>query len=91
MRVVQDVPGAEENSDEIVVQDAPGTEEKEVRVGLAWFNKIMSLQLRWPTSLLPSSLTKKKNKIGDKANIRHLQKESIKLQAAFIAVAAGAA
>ena len=89
--VVQDVPGAEENSDEIVVQDAPGTEEKEVRVGLAWFNKIMSLQLRWPTSLLPSSLTKKKNKIGDKANIRHLQKESIKLQAAFIAVAAGAA
>ena len=30
-------------------------------------------------------------KIGDKANTRHLQKESIKLQAAFIAVAAGAA
>ena len=30
-------------------------------------------------------------KIGDKANIRHLRNESIKLQAAFIAVAAGAA
>ena len=84
VRYVQDVPGAEENSDEIVVQDVSGTEEHGRRT---WHTALS----QWGRPSLPSLLTKKKNKIGDKATIRHLQKESIKLQAAFIAVAAGAA
>ena len=84
VRYVQDVPGAEENSDEIVVQDVSGTEEYGRRT---WHTALS----QWGRPSLPSLLTKKKNKIGDKAAIRHLQKESIKLQAAFIAVAAGAA